>query len=845
MLKIFYHTRGFILALCILLFLFCEAQPNSSQPSHITKAAGPQYKRSALHQWLWGRHYRKEWSTPARLPFFYLDTAAGGLTVYQRGGGRQTRTLRIASANSKEFVLRSIDKTFGEALPEIYRNTFVEKIFNDQVSIAHPYAAVTVAPMAEIAKIYHTRPRIVYLPEQRAMDSFNAGYANQAYLFEQRPDGNWEEAENFGNSKDIIGTDELLERLQEDAGHKVDQAMYVRSRLFDMFIGDWGRHEDQWRWASFEKEDHIFYRPIPRDRDQVYTKFDGVLVKLGRSAAGIGHLQHFDYDIKNVPEYNFPARHLDRRLTNQTTLDQWTTTAKELQQLLTDSVITNSVKLLPPEVYPISGKEITAKLISRRNHLIRYAEEYYRFLSEEVEIVGTKEKDRFDVTATPDGSVVVRVENEKGKPFYQRTFMPAETKEIRLYGLNSEDVYDIKGERSPINVRIISGPQEDHHQIQAGSKVHIYDTVTDSIEPTKGVRLHLADTADKGYDYTAFKFDKKGFSPSIFYSREDRLYAGLSYKKTNQRWRKEPFASRHELFVRYSITQTAFNVGYEGVWTEAIGKWNILLDLNYDWERWTNFFGLGNETRQPVDEIEYYRIRRQDGLGGISLNRLIGKQSSITISPFYETVKLLRDNDRFLVKEFPPNTNNFRRQHFAGARMVVDLRRWNDMLLQTKGIQFSAGAGYTRNIREERQFVNYGATFGFAFPIFKNLIVSVTNGAATVDGEPEFYQLNNIGGNRLRGYRRERYWGQTIFHNNNELQLLFDVKSNLFNGKLGLVGFYDQGRVWLKGEGSDTWHNGVGGGFIIAPFNKAYISVVMGVSKDDKRIHLNFRRPLR
>jgi hypothetical protein len=35
-----------------------------------------------------------------------------------------------------------------------------------------------------------------------------------------------------------------------------------------MLLGDWDRHEDQWRWSEFEKENgEHYFRPIPRDRD--------------------------------------------------------------------------------------------------------------------------------------------------------------------------------------------------------------------------------------------------------------------------------------------------------------------------------------------------------------------------------------------------------------------------------------------------------------------------------------------------------------------------------------------------------------------------------------------------
>ncbi|RYY18851.1 MAG: hypothetical protein EOO04_23140, partial [Chitinophagaceae bacterium] len=212
-----------------------------------TVVAGPQYNRSRLHHFLWGSHYRKEWSTPVTIKVFYLDTANGGLTAYDKGGSRQTMSLRLHDGQKREYVLRSIDKSFTNALPELYRGTFVQSIINDQVSIAHPFAAVVVAPLAEKAGIYHTWPQNVFVPQQPSLGQFSNKYGNKLYLFEQRPDGNWETADNFGDAEKIIGTDKLFKKLAKDNDRTVDQVEYVRARLFDMFVGDWGRHEDQWR----------------------------------------------------------------------------------------------------------------------------------------------------------------------------------------------------------------------------------------------------------------------------------------------------------------------------------------------------------------------------------------------------------------------------------------------------------------------------------------------------------------------------------------------------------------------------------------------------------------------
>ena len=120
------------------------------------------------------------------------------------------------------------------------------------------------------------------------------GFGNRLYLLEQRPDENWENAPNFGNSKNIVGTEKIIENILEDNNNSVDQQAYVRARLFDMLLGDWGRHDDQWRWATFKEEKRTLYKPIARDRDQAYTKFDGVLVRTLLHAANLDHLQNFD-----------------------------------------------------------------------------------------------------------------------------------------------------------------------------------------------------------------------------------------------------------------------------------------------------------------------------------------------------------------------------------------------------------------------------------------------------------------------------------------------------------------------------------------------------------------------
>jgi hypothetical protein len=63
---------------------------------------------------------------------------------------------------------------------------------------------------------------------------------------------------------------------------------------------------------------------------------------------------------------------------------------------------------------------------------------------------------------------------------------------------------------------------------------------------------------------------------------------------------------------------------------------------------------------------------------------------------------------------------------------------------------------------------------------------------------------------------------------------LFDSKSYLLPGSVGLIGFDEVGRVWVKNEVSKKWHNSFGGGFYYAAFNVALFSATVGFSPEER-----------
>lgn len=821
---------------------------DSANPHFYTVIAGQEYKSSNWHQWLWGEDYREEWATPVKIPVLNPDSAYGGLTPVKEGGGRQTKSLRLKNPEGKQFVLRSVNKTYSGALPEIYKGSFIEHLANDQIATNHPYAALTVPPMAEAAKIFHTNPKYYVVPYNERLGEYNETFANTLCLLEERPDETQTDVESFGHPEDIVSTEKMYEKMAEENDHLMDQHHYVMTRLFDMFVGDWGRHPDNWRWAKFDSGSYKIYRPVPKDRDQTYAKFEGLLLSLVVRGAGLKQLQTFDDRIKDVRWYNYAANELDKRFTNQITRQVWIDSAKALQQYMTDSVIENAIRQMPPEIFAGSGKEIIQKLKGRRHKLVEYANDYYHFLAKEIDIAGSKQNEIFNVQRLNDHATLVSIYpvNKNGEvnaaPVFSRIFSSDETKEIRLYGIDGNDVFRVQGNAdNSIRIRIIGGPHKDS-VINESSKIKYYDNPGNEVSGK--VKKYLsANSAVNAYNYERRKFDKKGMVIMPNYTNTRGVFFEFGYKATKYKWRQQAFASQQSIRANYSITNKSFGGEYQGIFNEAFGKWNLLLNASYDQVLRNYFFGLGNETVYNR-KTDYYKLHTEEAMAGMGLNRIFAKHHSLAIAGFYQSIKV--KNEANLPSQTLPVTDKtvFDKKNFASALISYAYYKANDEMIPTKGFGFSLNGSYTKNfIQTERSFKRYWSTLGFYIPLSKKISFASRSGLFTLAGTPEFYQYNWLGGGQnLRGFHRQRFYGKTSFNNNNELRWITNIKSYWFNGKIGLVGFLDNGRVWMPNQTSDKWHVGYGGGLLVSPFNKVVATIYYGMSDDDRLFTLRLGR---
>jgi len=100
----------------------------------------------------------------------------------------------------------------------------------------------------------------------------------------------------------------------------------------------------------------------------------------------------------------------------------------------------------------------------------------------------------------------------------------------------------------------------------------------------------------------------------------------------------------------------------------------------------------------------------------------------------------------------------------------------------------------------------------------------------------EYFQMMNLGANNiLRGFRKDRFSGTALAYTSLELRVrLFQSRSFFLPGDVGIIGFNDLGRVWLRDERSELWHDSYGFGFYYTAYNYVLISASMAFSKEEQ-----------
>lgn len=828
------------------------------------------YSKKGLGAQLWGPHYREAYAQNITVPQMDLREFKGGVEPVKRGGGYQTNSLRLETKEKKQYTMRSVKKDPTRTVPYPFNQTFILDIVRDNFSAAHPLAATALPPLADAVGIYHTNPKLFFVPKQPALKFYNENYGDALYLVEERPDEDvWQGADFFGNPDDIISTSDVLEEIQEDQDHTIDYKFVVRNRLFDNLIGDWDRHDDQWRWADFETGKYHLYRPIPRDRDQAFSRYDGwILGALRQYTPFLQPLRPYDFDIKPIKWSNYGARYFDPSFTAQAEWADWKAEAEFIQENITDELIEKAFRDNWPEKFvELDGEFIISRLKSRRDKLVDIARRMYLHNARNVEVVGTDDRELVEVTRKNEEETEVKMyalsveEGKKQELLYQRTFRASETKEIRIFTMEDKDIFRIKGKaRKGSLLRLIGGEDDDEFydesSVGGGKKTVIYDVLSEDRKLEKGPETRLKLTDNPFYNLYDRKdkhheFNSSFILPTLSLNPDDGLLVGGIASFTQQGFKKEPYASNHNIGLQYAAATSGVKLNYSGNFIDVIRRWDVQLEALVRTPLYTsNFYGLGNETVNSEDEndVDFHRVRQSNySLFAALMRRQYS--SYFALGPEVEHIRVNRTDGRFIDQIGESlNPDVFEGLQFLGLKMVMDLRNVNNTAYPSRGIGLRIKGGWKMQLNDNsRNFPYLEASLSVYQQLDREgvlVLASRVGGKQIFNNKFEFFQAATLGGigpdSNIRGFRRDRFAGQSAFYHNTDLRLqLLASRNRAVPFVLGIFGGFDYGRVWLEGDDSDLWHTSVGGGIFVSPFNVATIS--LGVFKgDDAKARITF-----
>lgn len=789
----------------------------------------------------WGQHYRHVYGTNVKARTALLDTLYGGLEVVRPGGGNQTKSLRLVTKDGKEYNLRALKKSAVQYLENIafkglngdkyLTNTVPEQLILDFYTAAHPYAAFAIPEIAKAAEVFYTTPELFYVPKQERLGKYNKEYGDQLFMLVERPTNDFKNRKSFGYPDDVESTDDLLETIRDDEEYTINEEAYIRARIFDMLIGDWDRHSDQWRWAAFEnaagKKEFV---PIPRDRDQVFANFDGKFLNGLRSiVGGANQLGVYGDDIVDVKWFNAAGSKLDRALLKRSDKDVWMEQAQFLQNAITEETITKAFKNIPVEVQDTTITDIKKHFIARKANLKDIVSRYYTEFMKFQMITGTDKDDYFEIERTADGTTKIAAyrikDGEKGEELFNRTFHSSETKEIWLYGLDDDDTFKVTGTaKKAILLRIVGGQNKDTYNIEEGKKIKVYDRKSkdNKIDKRGGAHFRFTNLYQANlYEYTKKPIQKSGFKLSLVNNPDVGNSIGLSFQKDKNNIITNPYGIRTNVNLNYQTITQGLAVNFEKGFAAIYGDINFVLGGRYTSKNFTeNFFGFGNET-ENLDEtlsLDFNRVNLSYINMGVGLERDTDYGSFFQLKLDVETVEIYRNGANFYNQQLPLELGE--RRYFATPNITYRYENFDNKLIPTKGMNFTVNVGGIDALENKTLtgFLKSSVTFYNALSSNNKLVLKTNARTHVLVGDDAmFYQSPQLGATTgLRGYRNERFTGQQSLVGNADISYRFEqIKTFLFPLTIIAYGGYDVGRVWVDNEESNTWHSAYGGGFYL------------------------------
>ena len=832
--------------------LDAQSLPAGIGPDSVEVVAGPNFAAGGFHRTMLGDNYRHLWTKPLRLPVLHIDRFAGGLIPLRVGGGKQTRSLRMSTADSVEYVFRPVYKA-GVNLPENFEGTLIWWIFRDAGSASHPGATVAAVPMMDVARVLHPNPVLVVMGDDPSLGEFRKEFAGAPGTIEPYPSVPKGGGTPFAGAVTILDAEQLLDTLNKDPGVRVDARTLLRTRMVDLFLGDNDRHADQWRWA--QRTQGGLFEPVARDRDKVYLSYEGFLLNLARMAAPAL--------VRFLPKYPNPtalfenATEFDRRVLGNLDKAVWDSSARDLQRELTDAVLESSIAAMPPE-YRAGSRHLIPILRVRRDSLHSVAMRYYGQLFKLADVHGTDAADNATITRNANGTVRVALRSGESAPWFDRTFDPADTREIRVYLHGGDDRAVVNGAvETSIPVRVIGGNGSNALADESSvggrrSVAKLYDQGTVSglkYAPDSILEEHsYVDALNSYYNrrpwvhaFGTLVPPQKDFGAKfkpVFGLKTGHglgLVPKIGIARYSYGFRKVPYASmiqadiamstatrgiRAQLLADKRFTSSDFHVGASA----SMSQLEVI-----------QFRGFGNDVEE--DDDPFFDVRQKQWSFRPALGFSFAPGSDISIGPIVRYTTTDSTRSEFLASTRPYGFSTFGQ---AGAQLALqyDSRIVPDSSKPRFMLELT-GSAYPGTWDASSAYESVeGVAVGYVtIPLPNKPVVALRGGGKKLYGDFPYFDAAFLGGgSSFRTEHRQRFAGDASLFGSAELRVPLFSFPFIFPTDVGALGFADAGRVYVDGESPGGWHTAAGGGFWVGADEAARNVNVLFTNRSNRRV---------
>jgi outer membrane protein assembly factor BamA len=241
--------------------------------------------------------------------------------------------------------------------------------------------------------------------------------------------------------------------------------------------------------------------------------------------------------------------------------------------------------------------------------------------------------------------------------------------------------------------------------------------------------------------------------------------------------------------------------------------------------------------------LHYYRVRYKYVAADLLLRKRYKNILSLAAGPtYYHYWNRYEDNKGRILDDpsitGPDSISVYGIKDYLGLKAKMDITYLDNEVFPTRGItwftELTAVNGLNDNSHALTKLSSDMTIYAKVSDISRVSAVLRAGAGYIFSRQYEYFQAFNLGANNyLRGYRKNRFSGSSMMYGSLEGHFrLFKSASHVLPGDVGLLAFYEAGRVWVKNDLTKKWHQSVGGGLYFTPFNLIMLSAALGYSQE-------------